>query len=490
MAIDTEGSGLARHLNWLHGITIMSGMMVGAGIFVIAGQAASDLGPLVPLVFLGVIPALIATALIYSIYMSGPLGEYAGGAYLHISRTWDSSFLGYIIMWVKWIAYPGSIAAIGISLGGVIHSFDVLSIFSAQTWALVSITVLFLIHLSGVDVYGDSQNLLTIALILALLLLTIPGLFLISGGNFTPLLPQELYSGGYIDPILSGAATLLFSFIGFEALAQAGEEMDAQPQTFTKLFVGTSLGVGILYALVTFVVIGTIGWQTAASVEEPLTQAAQTYFPAGTAIILTFASVLAYITTMSTCYLVPSRLTYSFSEDRIIPDAFAHINNRFKTPDMSLLLVYLVSVIFVTTGTFKFGVQITVLAVTIVYFTHSLSGMVLPWLRPELYKQSQFRPSPVMCVVIGGVSAIMMGIFGWQTLSLKGIEPAITMMLQGDIFVGLTSNSAAAILVWGTIGAIIFFGYRIYLHSRGVSTKNGQLIRQLYDSSKSDMADD
>ncbi|WP_254546939.1 APC family permease [Halomarina pelagica] len=484
MAIDTGERRLVRQLGWVHGVTIMAGMMIGAGIFVVTGTAAGIMGPAVPLGFLAVVPLIIATALIYSIYMSGPLGEHAGGAYVHISRTWNSLFAGYIVMWMKWIAYAGSIAAIGLDLGAVLHSFEVLSGLSAQTWTLAAITLLFAINLLGVDIYGNAQALLTIPLVGILLLLVVPGLFVVDGGNFTPLFPQELYGGGYVDPVLAGVAVLLFSYVGFEALAQAGEEMKAPQQTLPKLFVYTSLGVGILYMLVTFVVIGVVGWQAAASAEAPLTAAARAYFPAGTATIVAFASVLAYVTTMNTCYLVPSRLLYAFGKDNVVPSTLAHVNDRFRTPDVSLLITYVVSVVFVLTATFQFAILITLASVTLVYLTHSLSGMVLPWLRPELYERSQFRLSPVACAIVGGVSAVTMAVLGWQTLSVNGIAPAVGMVLRGNVVDGLTSNPALMLFVWGLAGAAIFFGHRAYLRATGTEIEDERSMRRLYDSAE------
>lgn len=482
MATESGDSRLVRQLGWIHGATIMAGMMIGAGIFVVTGEAASIMGPAVPLGFLAVVPLIIATALIYSIYMSGPLGEHAGGAYVHISRTWNSLFTGYIVMWIKWIAYAGSIAAIGIDLGTVLHSFGALAGLSAQTWTLLAVTVFFLVNLLGVDIYGNAQALLTIPLVGILLLLVVPGLFVIDAGNFIPLFPETLYANGYIDPVLAGVAVLLFSYVGFEALAQAGEEMKSPQQTLPKLFVYTSLGVGLLYTLVTFVVIGVIGWQNAASATAPLTAAAREYFPTGTAGIVALASILAYVTTINTCYLVPSRLLYAFGKDNAVPSALSHVNERFHTPDVSLAITFVISVTFVLTATFEFAILITLASVTIVYLTHSFSGMMLPWLRPDLYEQSEFRLSPVGCTIVGGLSAVTMAVLGWQTLSVNGIAPAVRMILRGNVIEGLTSNPALMLLVWGITGAAIFFGYRAYLRSQDRKVEDDQLIQQLYSS--------
>src|SRR5699024_9231738 len=153
--------------------------------------------------------------------------------------------------------------------------------------------------------------------------------------------------------------------------------------------------------------------------------------------------------------------------DNIIPSIFSHVNDRFRTPDISLIITYILSVLFIVTATADFGVTITVTAVTIVYGLHSFSGAVLPWFRPDLYDRSQFKLSPAKCTIIGGMSTIVMILFGWQTLALEGMQPAVMMILQGNIIEGLTSNSTLVLLVWGVIGTGIYYSYQLYRQIQG-----------------------
>lgn len=95
---------LRREMNQWHGFALMIGGMVGAGIFVVTGEAGAQGGPAVPLGYITLFPILLASALSYLIFLSTPLGSSPGGAYIHISRTFRSYYVGFIFMWFQFIA--------------------------------------------------------------------------------------------------------------------------------------------------------------------------------------------------------------------------------------------------------------------------------------------------------------------------------------------------------------------------------------------------
>jgi amino acid transporter len=99
--------GLQRGLNKWHGYALMIGGMIGSGIFVVTGEAGGAAGPSVPLGYIVLLPVLLASALAYLVYLSTPLGNSPGGAYIHISRTFKSYFVGFIFMWFQYIALLG-----------------------------------------------------------------------------------------------------------------------------------------------------------------------------------------------------------------------------------------------------------------------------------------------------------------------------------------------------------------------------------------------
>jgi APA family basic amino acid/polyamine antiporter len=414
--------------------------------------------------------------------MSGPLGEHTGGAYVHISRTWDSLYLGYIVMWIKWISFIGIISSLATQFGNTMRVFEFFMFFSGQQWAVFWITIFFVLNLVGIDIFANIQTVLTAVLVGILLLLVIPGLFFVEIDNFVPLFPDQAYADGFFGSLISGTASLLFAFIGFETLAQTGEETQAPQETLPKIFGYTTVVVGLLYVLVTFVVIGTIGWQTAVAVTKPLTTAAQTYFPAATAVIITFGSMVAFATTINASYLVPSRLMYAYGMDKISPVSLRHVNERFQTPDVGLVITYVLSVGFVLTASFDFLLTISLAAIFLLYLAHSLSGLALPWRHPELYEQSAFQPSRTVLMAITGVSAAGMAVFAWYTLGISTLGPAIATMLQGNIIGGLTSSPVLIIISWAIVGTVIFYGYRGYRRMQDEEIAEEQTLQRLYES--------
>ncbi|WP_458204469.1 APC family permease [Haladaptatus sp. NG-SE-30] len=484
MPADNEGNGLLRELNWVHSAAVIVGTMLGAGIFVVTGQAAGVMGPAVPIGFILGIPIIVTTALVYSVYMSSPLGEHPGGAYVHISRTWNSLYGGYLFMWLKWVSFIGALAVLSIGFGEAMRFFDAFTFLSPNGWAIFWLTVFFALNLAGVDLFGNVQALLTAVLVGILIVLAVPGLLFVDTSNFSPLFPQQLYGDGFAGPLLQGTAALMFSYIGFEALAQTAGETENPRETLPKVFGYSTVFVGVLYTLVAIVVLGTMPWQEVANAERPLTAAAQTYFPVGTAGIVAFGSMLAYATSMNSTFMVPSRILYSFGEDRIVPEILTHVNERFHTPDIGLGITYGLAVVLILTSTFNFALLIALAALFLMYTAHSVSALALPHVNPELYNRCDLRFKPAVLSFIAIVSAISMGVFAWQTLSLSSIGPALSKVMSGNVVDGLTSSAALLIVVWAIVGSLIFFGYRAYLRSEGIEIDDWQELHELYEDTE------
>jgi APA family basic amino acid/polyamine antiporter len=457
--------GLTRSLSGIHSVAVIVGTMIGAGIFVVTGTAAGIMGPAVPLGFLLGIPVVFSTALVYAVFMSGPLGEHPGGAYMHISRTWNSTLTGYVFIWLKVVAFIGAQAVFAIGFGNGIRYWPALRFLSAEWWAVLFLTGLFILHFVGVDVFGRAQALMTGLLVAILLLLGLPGLLYVDFGNFSPLFPSEIYANGIIGPFITGTSALFFSYIGFESLAQTAGETANPRKTLPRVFAGSVLFIGVLYLLVSIVVLGVLPWRAVAQSQTPLTDAAATYFPVGTAGIVAVGSLLAYATTANAGYMAPSRILYALGRDRLLPDTLTHVNDRFGTPDSGLLITWVISVALVLTSTFSYALNISLTALLLMYTAHSLSLVFLPHVNPELYERSALQFTPTVLALIGLFSAGSMVVFLSQTLSLGTFSSGVQQLLSGNVGTALLSSSVLLLLVWLAIGLVIYVSYRIYTGS-------------------------
>src|SRR5204863_9757482 len=100
-------SALRRDLGTLESYAALLGSLIGAGIFKVASDAWVLTGPSVILAYIVLAPAILATSVAYSVFLSTPLGREPGGEYTHLSRTFGGYGVAFIGAWLKIISYIG-----------------------------------------------------------------------------------------------------------------------------------------------------------------------------------------------------------------------------------------------------------------------------------------------------------------------------------------------------------------------------------------------
>src|ERR1700687_3187347 len=106
---------LRRDLGTLESYAALIGILIGAGIFKVTGQAWLLTGPSVILGYVVLAPAILAPSVAYSVYLSTPLGREPGGEYTHISRTFGGYGVAFVGVWLKMISYVGALAYLAIA---------------------------------------------------------------------------------------------------------------------------------------------------------------------------------------------------------------------------------------------------------------------------------------------------------------------------------------------------------------------------------------
>src|SRR5712692_3197865 len=151
--------GLRRDLGTLESYAALIGILIGAGIFKVTSDAWALTGPSVTLGYLVLAPAILATSVAYSVYLSTPLGREPGGEYTHISRTFGGYGLAFVGVWLKIISYIGALAYLALALaeylvgisGGWLRTQDRMAV------ALASLVFFYVVHAAGVRWFGRIQ---------------------------------------------------------------------------------------------------------------------------------------------------------------------------------------------------------------------------------------------------------------------------------------------------------------------------------------------
>jgi amino acid transporter len=138
--------------------------------------------------------------------------------------------------------------------------------------------------------------------------------------------------------ILATAGLVFISFGGLTKVASIAEEVKEPSRNLPLGMILAWFVVTVFYLGVIMITVGVVDGQELADSHMPVSLAASKFMgPAGFA-ILGLAAIAAFVTTANGGILAASRYPMAMSRDRLLPPLLARVNERFKTPHISILL--------------------------------------------------------------------------------------------------------------------------------------------------------
>jgi len=407
---NSESKGLERHLGLLSLTATGICAMVGASVYVVPIMIQKNvpgIGPWVlPAFLLASLPALLA-ALSYASMAAVFPG--AGGSYIYASRGLHP-FLGFVASFSQWFGLSLVIGVIAFIIPPFFRDF-----FDAVGWsqaagmlekpllrlglALGILGTFTLANVRGSLAYRGTL------LPLMFLMFALGGLVIGVGWSHDHAdfaLAQEQLTGRLpvLEPhvpfswqtLLTGASILFSSFIGFDAIAQAGGEAKNPQANLPRAILLTIAIAGLFYFLFTGAVYHTVPWWYIAeeSLQRDLTAPgllACLVDPIWSAVMLLGASI-ALLNDLPAMILSVSRLIYSWSADGVAPTFLSRVHPATRMPVPAILTSASVSAVGLVgchvAGDFFLGIDIMVTAMLVNFMLVSLSVLFLPRRYPAL----------------------------------------------------------------------------------------------------------
>jgi len=333
-----EGSGMLRTLSTLDLTFLGIGGIIGSGVFVLTGiGAARYAGPGIVLSFIAAGLLCMLVGLAYAELAS--LIPAAGSAYAYTFASLGEG-MAFLCGWSLIIGYivTASAVAVGFSayFSGMMASLGMeipkALLTTAPEGGIINLPAVIITMLIGVILaHGTKESSrlntilisLTLCAIVAFVVVTSPHMDMAK--NMEPFLPFG--AGG----IMTGAAVVFFSFMGFDTVATSAEECKTPEKSLPIGIIASVFVCLCIYAVVAFVLTGTVNY-TDLDRADPVAYCLRLIGYTGLANLVTVGILFGMITTLIVYIFGQARVFYAMSRDGFLPKAMANIHPKYGTP--------------------------------------------------------------------------------------------------------------------------------------------------------------
>ncbi|MGD0155753.1 MAG: amino acid permease [Terracidiphilus sp.] len=471
---------LKRSLGAVNLVTLGIGAVIGAGIFVLTGQAAAlYAGPAVALSFVLAGITCAFAGLCYSEFAS--IIPIAGSAY-----TYGYATLGELVAWIiGWdlvleYAFGASTVASGWSgyFNSLLQQFGIhilpqltastgtrLVLYQSQWMPVTSLPPG--VSDAGLPHVTAALNLIAMAIVMLITVILVIGIkesanfnsaivfiklsvvaiFLVVGGyflfrhpevaklNWHPFIPPKDAAGNFgWGGISKGASRIFFAYIGFDAVSTAAQEAK-KPQRDMPIGILGSLAIcTILYILVSLVLTGLVSYKTL-NVGAPVAVGIDATGVSWGALLVKIGAIFGLATVMLVMLLGQTRVFYSMSKDGLLWKWASAVHPKFRTPWITTIVFGIFAALFPAFLPISRLADLVNIG-TLLAFTIVCAGVwVLRVRHPELHRP--FKTPLVPLVPILGIGS---AIFLMSRLAL----------ITWEVMIG-----------WLILGLIIYFAYSV-----------------------------
>jgi basic amino acid/polyamine antiporter, APA family len=428
-------------------------------------------GPAIALSFILVAIACGFAALCYAELAA--MIPIAGSAYTYTYATMGE-LIAWIIGWDLILEYAVSNMAVSVGFSAhVVNLLDYFGIHASLRWispaylpaglsdlqnnvlyepgwhfgfnlpAFIIVMILTMILVRGIRESAETNNVMVILKIVAILVFITFASRFIHPANWHPFAPNG-WPG-----ILTGGSIVFFTYIGFDSVSTAAEECKNPQRDLPIGILATLIICTVLYIGVVVVLTGLVPWQTLLDDAAPVVNTMKKLHFGSIQLIVLIGALMGMISSLLVFQLGQARVWFAMSRDGLLPKLFGRVHKQYRTPDFSTWVAGFV--VGIPAGLLDIGTLTDLSNIgTLFAFGLVAAGvLILRYKQPERHRA--FRAP-------GGLTA-----------------PVATILTCVLLMAGLPIVSWIRFFVWLTIGLCLYYFYG-RRHSQLATAKPAELV--------------
>ena len=454
-----NSSGLKRTLGRFNLITLGIGGIIGAGIFVLTGQAAANYaGPAIVISFAIAGIACAFAGLCYAEFAS--MIPVAGSAYTYAYATLGE-FIAWIIGWDLILEYLFGGATVSVGWSGYVVSFlkdfgihipDVLCnapfAFDSATheWMLTGsilnfpamfiVAVVITLLVVGISESANVNNLIVIVKVTVIFLFIGFGIFYLLPENLDPFIPQNTGTFGQFgwSGIFRASGIVFYAYLGFDAVSTVAQEVKNPQRDMPWGILGSLVICTVIYVLMGFVMTGMVSYtelNTAAPIAVAVDSAGDSLQWLRTPIKIGAIAGLSSVILVQ--LLGQTRVFFSMSNDGLLPTGFGKVHRKFRTPYITTMITGFFAMM--VAGLFPINLlgELVSIGTLLAFALVSAGVLVLRYKRPDLHRPFKTPLFPFV--------------------------PIMGILTSVGVMATLPLDTWIRLMVWMGVGILIYFFY-------------------------------
>lgn len=389
---------LPRNLGLLDALSIVIGIVIGAGIFIVPNLVASQIQSPSLILEVWAVAGVVSFFGALACAELGAMLPATGGQYVFLREAWGP-LVGFLCGWSMFlVARTAQVAWLAVTLVLYFTYFLPLAGWESKLVGLAAIAVFAMINYRGVTLGASVQKLFTSVKILGLLVII--GSALLWHGKAVAHAANASVAGGF--SFSSFGVALIACVLAYDGWIQmtfvAGEIRNPQRNIVLALALGTGACIAIyLLANVAYMRVLSLP-EIAASEHVAASVTSRVLGPVGGGAVALII-LLSIVGTLNGCFLTSPRLYFAQARDGLFLKKFGEIHPRFKTPSFAIVAQAVWAAALLLSGSYETLLDYATFALWLSYGVMVAGVIVLRRTHPELTRPYRMWGYPATAIV-------------------------------------------------------------------------------------------